>query len=67
MNWIGRIFAATAVDVLMMRQDSPVKTIQDAERISSVLAGTTVGSPVVMYPNLLNNVIGTRFKTRARL
>ncbi len=45
----------------MMRQYSPVKTIQDAEQISSVLAGTTV-SPVVMYPNLLNNVIGTKFK-----
>jgi tripartite-type tricarboxylate transporter receptor subunit TctC len=60
LNWIGRI--AARVDVLMMRQDSPVKTIQDAEQISSVLAGTTVGSPVVMYPNLLNNVIGTRFK-----
>jgi tripartite-type tricarboxylate transporter receptor subunit TctC len=60
LNWIGRI--AARVDVLMMSKDSPVKTIADAERIASVLAGTTVGSPVVMYPNLLNNVIGTKFK-----
>ena len=60
LNWIGRI--ARRVDVLMMWKDSPVKTIADAQRIPSVLAGTTVGSPVVMYPNLLNNVIGTRFK-----
>ena len=60
LNWIGRIAART--DVLMMWKDSPVKTIQDALRIPAVLAGTTVGSPVVMYPNLLNNVIGTKFK-----
>jgi len=60
LNWIGRI--AARVDVLMMWKDSPVKSIQDAMRIPSVLAGTTVGSPVVMYPNFLNNVIGTKFK-----
>ena len=60
LSWIGRI--AARVDVLMMWKDSPVKTIADALTIPAVLAGTTVGSPVVMFPNLLNNVIGTRFK-----
>jgi tripartite-type tricarboxylate transporter receptor subunit TctC len=60
LNWIGRM--AARVDVTMMWKTAPVKTIQDAMKIPSVLAGTTVGSPVVMYPNLLNNVIGTKFK-----
>ena len=60
LNWIGRI--TPRVDIIMMWKTSPVKTIQDAMKYRSVLAGTTVGSPVVMYPNLLNNVIGTKFK-----
>lgn len=60
LNWIGRI--AARVDVLSMWKTSPVQNIQDALKISSILAGTTVGSPVVMFPNLLNNVIGTKFK-----
>jgi len=60
LNWIGRM--AARVDVLMMWKTSPVKTIQDAMTKPSILAGTTVGSPVVMFPNLLNNVIGTKFK-----
>jgi len=60
LSWIGRI--AARVDILMMWKDSPVKTIQDALTIPSILAATTVGSPVVMFPNLLNNVIGTKFK-----
>jgi tripartite-type tricarboxylate transporter receptor subunit TctC len=45
-----------------MWKTSPVQNIQDALKIPSILAGTTVGSPVVMFPNLLNNVIGTKFK-----
>lgn len=60
LNWIGRI--AARVDVLSMWKTSPVQNIQDALRIPSILAATTVGSPVVMFPNLLNNVIGTKFK-----
>jgi tripartite-type tricarboxylate transporter receptor subunit TctC len=60
LNWIGRI--AKRVDVLMIAKDSPVKTIADAMATPAVIAATTVGSPVTMFPNLLNNVIGTKFK-----
>ena len=60
LNWIGRMVAR--VDVTWMWKTSPVQSIEDAMRIPSILAGTTVGSPVVMFPNLLNNVIGTKFK-----
>jgi tripartite-type tricarboxylate transporter receptor subunit TctC len=60
LDWIGRI--AARVDVLMMWKTSPVQSIAQALTTPSILAGTTVGSPVVMYPNLLNNVIGTKFK-----
>jgi tripartite-type tricarboxylate transporter receptor subunit TctC len=60
LDWIGRI--AARVDVLMMWKTSPVQSIEQALTTPSILAGTTVGSPVVMYPNLLNNVIGTKFK-----
>ncbi len=60
LNWIGRL--AARVDVIMMWKTSDVQSIQDALQIPSILAATTIGSPVVMYPNLLNNVIGTKFK-----
>jgi len=60
LSWIGRL--AARVDVVMMWKTSAVKNIQDATIYPSILAATTIGSPVVMYPNLLNNVIGTKFK-----
>jgi tripartite-type tricarboxylate transporter receptor subunit TctC len=46
----------------MMWKTSPVKTIADAQKIESTLSGTGAGSTVSIYPTVLNNVIGTKFK-----
>jgi len=60
LNWIGRI--DSLINIVMMWHTSPVKRIADAQRIESTLSGTGAGSTVSIYPTVLNNVIGTRFK-----
>jgi tripartite-type tricarboxylate transporter receptor subunit TctC len=60
LNWLGRV--DSLINIVMMWKTSPVKTIADAQRIESTLSGTGAGSTVSIYPTVLNNVIGTRFK-----
>ena len=60
LNWIGRV--DSLINIVMMWKTSPVKTIADAQRIESTLSGTGAGSTVSIYPTVLNNVIGTKFK-----
>jgi tripartite-type tricarboxylate transporter receptor subunit TctC len=59
-NWLGRINARS--NLIMMWKTSKVKSIADAQKYESVLASTAVSSTVWIYPNLLNKVIGTKFK-----
>ena len=60
LNWIGRI--DSLVNIVFMWKTSPVKTFADAQRIESKLSGTGAGSTVSIYPTVLNNVLGTKFK-----
>jgi tripartite-type tricarboxylate transporter receptor subunit TctC len=60
LSWLGRV--DSLINIVMMWKTSPVKTIADAQRIESTLSGTGAGSTVSIYPTVLNNVIGTRFK-----
>jgi len=60
LNWLGRV--DSLINIVMMWRSSPVKTIADAQRIESTLSGTGAGSTVSIYPTVLNNVIGTKFK-----
>jgi tripartite-type tricarboxylate transporter receptor subunit TctC len=41
---------------------APVKTIADAQRTESTLSGTGAGSTVSIFPTVINNVLGTKFK-----
>jgi tripartite-type tricarboxylate transporter receptor subunit TctC len=59
-NWIGRI--DSLINIVFMWKTSPVKTVADAQRIESTLAGTGAGSTVSIYPTVMNNVLGTKFK-----
>ena len=58
--WIGR--ATSNVDMLLSWHTSKTKTIEDAMRIETPVAGTGAGSPAEFMPKVLNNVIGTKFK-----
>jgi tripartite-type tricarboxylate transporter receptor subunit TctC len=60
LNWIGR--ADTLVNMLFLWKTSPVKTLADAMRVQSTLSATGAGSTVSVYPTVMNNVLGTKFK-----
>ena len=59
-NWIGRISSATNVTGIW--HTSRVKTVQDALKTEVSLGATGAGSTVFVYPNVLNRVVGTKFK-----
>jgi tripartite-type tricarboxylate transporter receptor subunit TctC len=59
-NWIGR--ATAIVEVTLTWHTSNAKTIEDAKRYETPVAGTGSGSPSEGYPKLLNGVAGTKFK-----
>ena len=60
LNWIGR--TNSAVNIIMTWKTTPVKTIEDAYKRETTLSGTGAGSTVSIYPNVLNHVMGTKFK-----
>ncbi len=59
-NWIGR--ETTSVGVTFSWMTSKVKTVADAMAREISLAGTGAGSTTAIYPNVLNNLAGTKFK-----
>lgn len=59
-NWIGT--PQQEVGLLLVRQPSPVQTLADTKTKELILAGTTPVSPSSYYPNLMNKLLGTKFK-----
>jgi tripartite-type tricarboxylate transporter receptor subunit TctC len=59
-NWIGRI--ASAVEATIVWHTSPTKTIRDAMRRETVLAGTGVLGTPDTNPRLMNKFARTKFK-----
>jgi tripartite-type tricarboxylate transporter receptor subunit TctC len=59
-NWIGRV--DSLINIVFTWKTSPVKTFADALKIESTLSGTGAGSTVSIYPTVMNNVLGTKFK-----
>jgi tripartite-type tricarboxylate transporter receptor subunit TctC len=59
-NWIGRVAAGTNITATW--GTSKVKTIDDAMKTEATLGATGTGSTVFIYPNVLNRVVGTKFK-----
>jgi tripartite-type tricarboxylate transporter receptor subunit TctC len=60
LNWIGRL--DSLVNIVFMWKTAPVKTFADAQKIQSTLSATGIGSTVSIYPTVMNNVFGTKFK-----
>src|SRR5947207_4277352 len=60
LNWVGRL--DSLINMVFMWKTSPVKTFADAQKIESTLSGTGVGSTVSIFPTVMNNVFGTKFK-----
>jgi hypothetical protein len=59
-NWVGRI--SSDVLISFTWHTSKVKTIADAMTTEATLGGTGAGSNVTKSPQLLNLVVGTKFK-----
>src|SRR5262245_4365753 len=59
LNWIGS--TSQEVSVIAVRTDTGVKTLDDAKAREVVLA--TSGGDGVTFPNALNKLLGTRFRT----
>jgi tripartite-type tricarboxylate transporter receptor subunit TctC len=59
-NWIGRMSSYNNVSIGWYT--SKVKSIADAQKMESTIGATGVGSAVYIYPNVMNNVLGTKFK-----
>lgn len=60
LNWIGRI--DSLINIVFMWKTSRVKTFADAQKYEATLSGTGAGSTAVIYPTVMNNVLGTKFK-----
>src|SRR6478609_553498 len=60
LNWVGRV--DSLINMVFEWKTSPVKTFADAQKIQSTLSGTGAGSTVSIYPTVMNNVFGTKFK-----
>jgi tripartite-type tricarboxylate transporter receptor subunit TctC len=59
-NWIGRV--APGVNMAFVMSTSPVKTIQDTFTREVLLGASGRSSTVAIYPAVLANVIGVKFK-----
>ena len=59
-SWIGRV--SSSVNVTAMWNTSKIKTIDDAMKSEASLGATGTGSTVYVYPNVLNRVLGAKFK-----
>src|SRR5262245_63337432 len=60
LNWVGRV--DSLINIVFMWHTSKVKTFADAQQHESTLSGTGAGSTVSIYPTVMNNVFGTKFK-----
>ncbi len=60
MNWIGN--ANEENNVIQIWRESGVTSIDDAFRREIILGATSVNGADALYPQVLNNVLGTKFK-----
>jgi tripartite-type tricarboxylate transporter receptor subunit TctC len=60
LNWIGRV--DSLINMVFTWKTVPVKTFAEAQNTQVTLAGTGAGSTVSIYPTVMNNVFGTKFK-----
>ena len=59
-NWIGSF--GSEVSIALSWHSRPFKTIDDARQREMILAGTGTGGDSVIFPHVLNSVLGTKFK-----
>lgn len=58
--WLGRVFGGN--QVMGVRRDTGITSIEDAKKTSVVVASTGTGSPTFLVPKMLNGLVGTKFR-----
>jgi tripartite-type tricarboxylate transporter receptor subunit TctC len=59
-NWLASTSSSNST--VYVWHTSPVKTIEDTTKRQVLMGGTGVGSYTVIYPTVMNSVLGTQFK-----
>lgn len=59
-TWLGRVFGSN--NLLAVRRDTGVRTIQDAMKKEVIMGSTGKGSPTFIVTALSNGLLGTKFK-----
>jgi len=59
-NWLGSTSSSNST--VYVWHTSGIKSVEDATKRTVVMGGTGVGSYTIIYPTVMNSVIGTRFK-----
>ncbi len=59
-NWLGSTSSSNST--VYVWHTSGIKSIEDATRRQVLMGGTGTGSYTVIYPTVMNSVIGTKFK-----
>ena len=59
-QWIGSVTPRSSV--IWLWHTSPVKTLADAKKQQVIIGSTGKGSGTNMWPTIMNNLIGTKFK-----
>jgi len=59
-NWLGSL--NNEVGVMAVWHTAPVKTVEDARKLSVIFGSASPGGDGDIYPALMNNTLGTKFK-----
>src|SRR5262249_53886371 len=60
-NWLGNMVVVN--NILFVWAATSVKTIEDAKKRPLSIGATGASSPSVLYPQVSNNLLGTKFKS----
>ncbi|MGE5537727.1 MAG: Bug family tripartite tricarboxylate transporter substrate binding protein [Gemmatimonas sp.] len=59
---LGRLLASNAVIGVHRDSKTGVKTLEDAKRVVTTIGSTGASSNATVYPSIMNNLVGTKFK-----
>jgi tripartite-type tricarboxylate transporter receptor subunit TctC len=59
-NWIGNMVVVN--NIMFVNASTGVATVNDATKKALVIGATGASSPSILYPQVSNNLLGTRFK-----
>lgn len=59
-NWIGSTGGRN--EAIFIFRTTGIKTVADLQKKEAVLGGTGPASSIVIYPTVMNNLLGTKFK-----